>query len=40
MSDDSTLDEQAWCIRGATCDELAEGVCYDETLYPYDTTAE
>ena len=34
------LDDQAWCVRGATCDELAEGVCYDETLYQYDTSAE
>lgn len=23
------------CIMQATCDEIEEGVCYDETLYPF-----
>lgn len=24
------------CIRSSTCEEIAEGACYDETLFLYD----
>ncbi len=29
------LDETQLCIADATCDEIAEGVCYDEDLYSF-----
>lgn len=37
--DDKTLlrrfDDHRRCVGGASCDELADGACYDEVLYPY-----
>jgi hypothetical protein len=29
------FDEQRQCIADATCDEIADGVCYDEALYVF-----
>lgn len=29
------FNDQRRCIASSTCDDLADGVCYDETLFPF-----
>jgi hypothetical protein len=34
---EKAFDEHRRCIRDATCDEIADGACYDDALFFYDT---